>query len=94
MRITKIAAGGLVVLASLFGSGIGLGIARADSSQEKEACQLMDDPAGPESGYLPAEYAFMRLRARMSAEDARNVMSEAAQDYCPNHITDLPAGWR
>lgn len=54
----------------------------------------MDDPAGPESGYLPAEYAFMRLRARMSAEDARNVMSEAAQDYCPNHIIDLPAGWR
>lgn len=94
MRITKIAAGGLVGLASLFGSGIGLGVARADSGQEKEACQLMDDPAGPESGYLPAEYAFMRLRAKMSAEDARNVMSEAAQDYCPNHITDLPAGWR
>ncbi len=94
MRITKIAAGGLVGLAALFGSGIGLGIARADSGQEKEACQLMDDPAGPESGYLPAEYAFMRLRAKMSAEDARNVMSEGAHDYCPNHIIDLPAGWR
>jgi hypothetical protein len=94
VRITKIAAGGLVALASLFGSGIGLGTARADSVQEKEACQLMDDPAGPESGYLPAEYAFMRLRATMSAEAARTVMSEAAQDFCPNHITDLPAGWR
>ncbi len=94
MSIAKIAAGGLVGLASLFGSGIGVGTARADSSQEKEACRLMDDPAGPESGYLPAEYAFMLLRARMSAEDARTIMSEAAQDYCPNHITDLPAGWR
>jgi hypothetical protein len=90
LRITKIAAGGLVGLASLFGSGI----AHADGSQEKEACQLMDDPAGPESGYAPAEYAFMMLRAKMSAEDARNVLSEAAQDFCPNHITDLPASWR
>jgi hypothetical protein len=77
-------------MASLLGSGI----AHADSSQEKEACQLMDDPADPESGYAPAEYAFMLLRAKMSAQDARNVMSEAAQDYCPNHITDLPASWR
>jgi hypothetical protein len=96
VRITKIAAGGLVGLAALFGSGIGLGIARADTSQdrEKEACQLMDDPAGPQSGYLPAEYAFMVLRGKMSAEDARNVMSEGAQDFCPNHITDLPASWR
>ena len=87
---TKLAAGGLVALAALFGSGI----ARADGSQEKEACQLMDDPAGRESGYAPAEYAFMMLRAKMSDEDARNVMSEAAQDYCPNHITDLAASWR
>lgn len=95
MRIpTKIAAGGLVGLASLFGSGIGSGIARADSDLEKEACQLMDDPAGHESGYAPAEYAFMMLRAKMSAQDARNVMSVAAQDYCPNHIIDLPASWR
>ncbi len=91
MRITtKIAAGGLVGLASLFGSAI----AHADGSQEKEACQLMDDPKGPELGYTPAEYAFMLLRAKMSAQDARDVMSEAAQDYCPNHITDLPASWR
>jgi hypothetical protein len=87
---TKIATGGLVGLASLFGPGI----AHADSSQEKEACQLMDDPSGPQLGYAPAEYAFMLLRAKMSAEDARNVMSEAAHDFCPNHITDLPAGWR
>jgi hypothetical protein len=87
---TKIAAGGLVGLASLFGSGV----AHADSDQEKEACQLMDDPTGAQLGYAPAEYAFMLLRAKMSAEDARNIMSEAAHDFCPNHITDLPAGWR
>ncbi len=86
----KIAAGGLVVLAALFGSGI----ANADSDREKEACQLMDDPAGAEMGYAPAEYAYMMLRAKMSAESARNAMSLGAQDYCPNHITDLPAGWR
>lgn len=90
MRITKIAVGGLITLAWLFDSGI----AHADSGQEKEACQLMDDPAGPQSGYTPAEYAFMLLRAKMSAEDARNAMSEGAYDFCPNHITDLPAGWR
>ena len=55
MRIpTKIAAGGLVGLVLPLGSGI----AHADSSHEKEACQPMDDPAGPESGYAPAEYAF------------------------------------
>jgi hypothetical protein len=87
---TRIAAGGLVGLAPLFGSGI----AHADSNQEKEACQLMDDPTGPQLGYAPAEYAFMLLRAKTSAEDARNVMSVAAQDFCPNHIVDLPAGWR
>jgi hypothetical protein len=90
--LTKIAAGGLVGVASLFGSGV----AHADTSQqkEKEACQLMDDPAGPESGYAPAEYAFMLLRAKMSAEDARNAMSLGAQDFCPSHIIDLPASWR
>ena len=85
-----IAAGGLVVLASLFG----VGIAHADSSREKEACQLMDDPAAAQSGYAPAEYAYMMLRATMSPEAARNAMSEGAYDFCPNHITDLPAGWR
>ena len=90
--LTKIAAGGLVGPALLLGSGV----AHADSSQEreKEACQLMDDPAGPESGYAPAEYAFMMLRAKMSAESARNAMSQGAQDFCPNHIIDLPASWR
>jgi hypothetical protein len=87
---TKIAAGGLVGLAPLSGSGI----AHADNSQEKKACQLMDDPPGAQLGYAPAEYAFTLLRAKMSAEDARVVMSEAAPDFCPNHITDLPAGWR
>ncbi|OIN79732.1 hypothetical protein [Mycobacterium malmoense] len=87
--VTKMAAGGLVGLA-VFCSGI----AHADARQEKEACQLMDDPAGRDQGYAPAEYAFMQLRATMSAEDARNIMSQAAQDYCPNHITDLPTSWR
>jgi hypothetical protein len=87
--VATIAAGGLAAL-TLFGSGI----ARADPSQEQEACQLMDDPAGHDLGYAPAEYAFMLLREKMSAEGARNVISLAAQEYCPNHITDLPAGWR
>ncbi len=90
--IPTIAAGGLVGLA-LFGSGAFVP-AHADSGQEMEACRLMDDPAGPEMGLTPAEYAFMQLRATMSAQRARDVMSEGAQDYCPNHITDLPAGWR
>jgi hypothetical protein len=84
-----ITAGGLAGLA-LFGTGL----AHADASQEQEACQLMDDPAGRDQGYAPAEYAFMLLRAKMSAQDARNVMSAAAYNYCPNHITDLPASWR
>jgi hypothetical protein len=86
--VAAIAAAGLVLAA------LGSGIAHADASQEQEACQLMDDPAGPQSGYAPAEYAFMQLRAKMSAQHARDVMSEAVQDYCPNHLTDLPAGWR
>ena len=87
--VTTIAAGGLAGL-TLLGSGI----AHADASQEHEACQLMDDPTGHDLGYAPAEYAFMVLREKMSAEGARNVISLAAQEYCPNHITDLPAGWR
>jgi hypothetical protein len=87
--VKTIAAGGLAGL-TLFGSGV----AHADASQEQEACQLMDDPAGHDLGYAPAEYAFMVLRQKMSAEGARNVMSMAVQEYCPNHITDLPASWR
>jgi hypothetical protein len=85
-----VGAAGLLALASLLGSGI----AQADASQEKEACQLMDDPTARDLGYAPAEYAFMVLRAKMSAEAARNAMSEGAQDFCPNHIIDLPASWR
>ncbi|WP_245604816.1 hypothetical protein [Mycobacterium genavense] len=54
----------------------------------------MDDPAGHDLGYLPAEYAFMVLRAKMTAGQARNVISLATQDFCPNHVIDLPAGWR
>ena len=87
--VTTIAAGSVAAL-TLFGSGV----AHADAGQEQEACQLMDDPTGRDLGYAPAEYAFMVLREKMSAEGARNVISLAAQEYCPNHITDLPAGWR
>lgn len=91
MRIVRAVAGGLA-LASLL---LPAGIAHADTAtREQEACRLMDDPAGADQGYAPAEYAFMRLRSTMSAEDARNVMSLAAHEYCPNHIVDLPAGWR
>ncbi|MBW0018585.1 MAG: hypothetical protein JO236_13715 [Mycobacterium sp.] len=89
MRIVVMAAGSLVGVV-LFGSGV----AHANTSQEMQACQLMDDPSGHDQGYAPAEYAFMMLRATMTAEDARNVMSRAVQDYCPNHLIDLPAGWR
>ena len=77
--IATIAAGGLLGLASLWGSSV----ARADSAREQQACQLMDDPAGPQMGYTPAEYAFMQLRATMSAQGARDVMSQAAQDLLP-----------
>ncbi|BBZ50854.1 hypothetical protein H7H82_20735 [Mycobacterium heidelbergense] len=87
--VTAIVAGGLASVALL-----GSGIAHADANQEKEACQLMDDPAGRDLGYEPVGYAFMQLRAKMSAEDARNVIALATQDYCPNHITDLPTAWR
>ncbi len=84
-----IAACGLL-LALMFGSGV----ARADSGEEQQACQLMDDPAAAQQGFAPVEYAFMQLRSRMSAERARTIISEAVQDYCPNHLSDLPAGWR
>ncbi|CDO88276.1 hypothetical protein AWC29_20715 [Mycobacterium triplex] len=80
----------LVCAASLCGAGA----AHADANQEQEACQLMDDPAGHDLGYQPAEYAFMVLRAKMTAGEARNVISLATQDFCPNHVIDLPAGWR
>jgi hypothetical protein len=88
--VATIGAGAVMWTASLFGCGT----AHADASQEKQACQLMDDPAGHDSGYQPAEYAFMVLRGTMSAEGARNAISLGAQDFCPNHIIDLPASWR
>lgn len=97
MRIVSTIAAGLAAgglgLVALSGAG-SIAVAHADGAQEREACRLMDDPAGPEMGLAPAEYAFMQLRATMSAQQARDVMSEGAQDYCPDHITDLPAGWR
>jgi hypothetical protein len=88
--ITATAAAGGLLLGWLLGSGV----AHADSADEQQACQLMDDPAGAEQGYAPAEYAFMELRARMSAQRARDVMSLGVQQYCPNHLIDLPASWR
>jgi hypothetical protein len=85
-----IAAGAMLGTVSLWGCDI----AYADANQEKEACQLMDDPDGHDSGYQPAEYAFMMLRGKMSAEAARNAIALGVQDFCPNHFTDLPASWR
>lgn len=90
MRTTTVLAAGGVLLATLFSAGV----AHADKGEEQQACQLMDDPAGAQQGYAPAEYAFMELRATMSAEKARNIISVAVQDFCPNHWADLPAGWR
>lgn len=87
--ITALAAG-----AALAGWLCGSPVARADSPEEQQACQLMDDPAAAAQGLMPAEYAFMQLRATMSAQRARDVMSIAAQEVCPNHIIDLPASWR
>lgn len=54
----------------------------------------MDDPAAAQQGLAPAEYAFMQLRATMSAQRARDLMSLVVQEDCPNHIIDLPASWR
>lgn len=97
MRIIPVVAAGGLGFAALCGA-CDIGSVRADTGRqedlEKEACRLMDDPAGPQMGLAPAEYAFMQLRATMPAQQARDVMSEGAQDFCPNHITDLPAGWR
>lgn len=87
--ITTIAAGAL-----LAGAVAGVAVAHADSPEEQQACQLMDDPTAAQQGLAPAEYAFMQLRATMSAQRARDVMSIAAQEDCPNHIIDLPASWR
>jgi hypothetical protein len=89
-NLAAIAAATLMWTAALVGGGT----AHADASQEKEACQLMDDPEGHDSGYQPAEYAFMVLRGKMTATDARNVIALATQDFCPNHYIDLPAIWR
>lgn len=90
MRIITTMAAGAVLVGPLFGSAV----AHADSPAERRACQLMDDPAAAAQGLAPAEYAFMQLRATMSAQRARDIMSIAAQEDCPNHIIDLPASWR
>lgn len=90
MRIVTSFAAGALLVAPIFGQGV----ADADSPQEQQACQLMDDPAAAQQGLAPAEYAFMQLRATMSAQRARDLMSLAVQEDCPNHIIDLPASWR
>jgi hypothetical protein len=84
--VTTIVGGGLAALA-LSGSGI----AHADSSEEQEAWTIQRDVTWARR--RPNTPSWV-LRAKMAAEDARNVMSQAAQDFCPNHITDLPASWR
>jgi hypothetical protein len=88
--VGAMASGALLSMASVTGAGT----ASANAGQEQEACELMDDPAGHDMGYQPAEYAFMVLRAKMTAGDARNVIALATQDFCPNHVMDLPASWR
>jgi hypothetical protein len=91
MRIVAaISAAALLCAMSVWGGGS----AHANANQEQKACQLMDDPAGHDLGYQPAEYAFMVLRGTMTAGDARNVIALATQDFCPNHVMDLPASWR
>jgi len=87
--ITTFAAGAL-----LAGSVVGTGVARADDPEQQQVCQLMDDPAAAQQGLAPAEYTFMQLRATMSAQRARDIMSIAVQADCPNHSVDLPASWR
>ncbi|BBY21085.1 hypothetical protein [Mycobacterium stomatepiae] len=88
--VAAISVAALLCTMSLWGSGS----AYANANQEQQACQLMDDPAGHDLGYQPAEYAFMVLRGTMTAVDARNVIALATQDFCPNHVMDLPASWR
>lgn len=90
MRIITTTVAGAVLAGSLGGAAV----ARADNPEEQQACHLMDDPAAAQQGLAPAEYAFMQLRATMSAQRARDVMSIAVQEDCPNHIIDLPASWR
>ena len=93
MRISTIAVGGLVGLAALFGSGV----AHADTAQEKQACNYMNDPTGASLGYTPAEYALMMLTVpddvsgeSMSNKNALQVMRDAVQDFCPKHAADVP----
>lgn len=89
-RVTSCVATAGLLATALWGAGA----AHADNADEQQACQLMDDPSAAQQGYAPAEYTFMVLRGRMSAQRARDVMSLAAQEVCPNHIIDLPASWR
>lgn len=77
--------------------------AHADDGQLRRTCERMDDPAGRESGYTPVTYAVMLLRfdsaaapgvPLLSEHDALQIVSDAAHKYCPQHLADLPAGWR
>ncbi len=76
--------------------------AYSDPARETETCQLLDDPAGPDAGYSPAQYAFMLLRAEpvgnsmvapTTAADAARIMVSATRNYCPTHAGDLPRAW-
>lgn len=94
MRTGTLVAGGVAAAGLLPAALFGAAVAHADNADEQQACQLMDDPTAAQQGYAPAEYTFMVLRGRMSAQRARDVMSVAVQEICPNHIIDLPASWR
>lgn len=83
-------------LAGWCGAGIGSGIAHADTSQEHQACALMDDSADAISngyGNSTFSYAFAVLSREMPPAQAGHVLAAAAHDTCPNHAADLPAGW-
>jgi hypothetical protein len=71
-------------------------IAHADGSQERLACEFMDERTGPELGYTPVTYAFMMLRVNensLSTRDAGRIVYDATHVYCPTHVKDLPSSW-
>lgn len=68
---------------------------------QRQICGWMDDPTGPQLGFTPVAYAFMMLRTEfatggppLSEMDALQAISDAAHDYCPQNLADLPEGWR
>jgi hypothetical protein len=80
-----------VLLAEWSGSGI----AHADSNHEKQACALMDDYGTQgQLGEEPVLYALQVLSTEIPRGEAGLVIGAAVTDYCPNHASDLPPGWR